>query len=788
VPYSLPLVSNARLTNGVEHNHTNGEFTLDGSLLRTPARSPSRFAGHSLPAAHRDLALESNGQYAASSYSSRTSHLSNDRQDFDIPPRIGYLQAFKDFVRNCVYDNDWVRTFGKLDDQELISNINGLKEELDFGIHILDEIGATRSNLQDGYHRLNKTAQLADEYETDLLGRSPNRLNALRHVSTKHRVQQLGMLEQQKKAQNTKFQYLNALTKSFQLRFQADFEEVKINNADVLSEAVPSRFKNRVILGIEYVQEDMRRLAQTVLLGRRVFNGLGICALICPIPFSVPLLAGEKIYHSLSVGQVLTTCIQAIGRMIQRPTADHASWRLFAFRRGFISNINTAIFIPTTVLPFVLKKAGLKHAANTIHHWGFKYSIPAGGILVVALLATEFKWFSKIKEKWVEWQHGKEDFSALRRQVKTAHAPNHTKDDAEKLCEIYHFAQSYAAELMDIRDDFIEDGAKKISDLVDAQITQILDGLVQLMADIDQALPINQPDRMIDFVLSAEESALDYHAKQVQNRSHKMRTSSMQAQTDVGQIGLSYGHMSIRLDLPLNHQDEHTPIDASENREDSYRSMIAGTVRAGFQAIGDVPGKIKSLGAPDGDFETNISPEEAQKIVEVRPVVEAWLDQNRNTYQTQKLIDKDRAAKLAVSAASIFIAGLAVYSILPDKIGAVDLGADAVGVTCMFLNKALNPNTTKQYLIDMMKDFNGLSTIMPPLLIPNKGLKFIQDSTGGYFGSMAYFAVMSSGFVGPMTELLGNLLDTTIQDVGNLINRFKHSNRHSSDQVLQRAL
>jgi hypothetical protein len=641
-------------------------------------------------------------------------------------------------------------------------------------MHILDEIGATRSNLQDGYHRLKETAQLADEYETDLLGRPPNRLNALRHVSTMHRVQQLGMLKQQEKAQNTKFQYLNALTKSFQLRFQADFEEVKINNADVLSAVVPPRFKNKVILGIEDTQENMRRLAQTVSSGQRALHALGVCALISPIPFAVPLLAGEKIYHSLNVGQVLTSCLQALGRVILRPTADHASWRLFAFRRGFIANVNTGIFIPTTVLPFVLKKVGFEKTANMIHHWGFKYSIPAGSILVVALLATEFKWGSKIKEKWMELRHGKEDFSALRRQVKASHAIHHITDDAEMLREIYNLAQSYSAELIDLRDDFIEGCAKRISDLVNTQITQILDSLDQLMLDIDQALPINQPERMVDLVLSAEESALDYFAKQVQSRSQKMRASSRaSAEVSVHQSDRSYGHMSMHVSLPLDDHDAHTLNEASENPENSYRSMVSGTLRAGFQAIGDIPVKVRNLGGADGAFEASISPEDVQKIVEMRPVVEAWLDQNRHASQTPKLVDKERAAKLAVSTASILIAGLAVYSILPDKIGAVDLGADAVGVACMFLNKALNPNTTKQYLIDMMKDFNGLSTIMPPLLIPNKNFKFIQDSTKGYYGSMVYFAVMSSGFVGPMTELLGNLLDTAIQDVGNLINRFR---------------
>jgi hypothetical protein len=116
----------------------------------------------------------------------------------------------------------------------------------------------------------------------------------------------------------------------------------------------------------------------------------------------------------------------------------------------------------------------------------------------------------------------------------------------------------------------------------------------------------------------------------------------------------------------------------------------------------------------------------------------------------------------------------AVACVWPNQIGAVGIGSDGTAVTILFASDTRKISTNTQYMLAKMKNYNGGSTIIPFVAVPNKiwgkkiidgkSLTFIEHSKYGYYGSMVYFSVALSGCVGPTTTFVANILQTALCD------------------------
>jgi hypothetical protein len=712
---------------------------------------------------------------------------SHEPQDYEASKPTGYIQAVKKFGHACIYNNDLKQTFGKQNNIEFLSNINGQIEVLYFGMHLLSDIETTRQNMQATRQRLDLLSQSVDHCDFGSSDR-PGRFLSITDVSTRHRLQQMQELKRQERVQSERFQYLDNIQQSFQLRLQTDFKKASIEWVDSLSRAVPLRFKAAISKHVENVQTKFWRLATTVPLRQRIQNGVGVCALINPIPFIVPLLAGEKIYHALSVGQIATTCIQAAGLM-RRPTADAAAWRTFAYRRGFISNVNTGIFIPTTVVPFALEKAGFQKAAEMIHGWGFKYSIPAGLILVACLLAVDFKLWPKVKEKCADLKHGKEDFSALYRQLLEPHLIN-KKNDAQKLRELYELANLYETELADIRGDFTA-GGQKISDLVSMQVTETLEALAQLKTEIDHVLPMSDTHKLAALVEQAEEAALDNLAGKVQVRAQRYEANKACAGREM------FTAPNLLSPSAAQQQDPYVSINLNDIQPAHAReiqgveSPAAGPhlMQMASDAVSTRIEAIKNTVAPafNHSLDRLTSPEFIDLIPDqARIQFESWLVKHRDGIEAHKKVDKQRGPKSMIVGNQVLIGGTATYSVMEGNkigVGAVDFGADATALFIIFAHAAVKFGVSAQDLMTMMKDYNGISITMPFALLPNKKYEVIQHTKAGYYGAMAYFSIAASTFVGPLMDLMIDFMNKGFDDVNQLNQQFKRISASAAERI-----
>ena len=85
--------------------------------------------------------------------------------------------------------------------------------------------------------------------------------------------------------------------------------------------------------------------------------------------------------------------------------------------------------------------------------------------------------------------------------------------------------------------------------------------------------------------------------------------------------------------------------------------------------------------------------------------------------------NRDRNAKLALA---IFATGVCVATaalMVPDKIGMVDLGSDAVFTSALMFSMVANANVSRRDALEEFKTFVGLSIVMLAVLAANKGAK-----------------------------------------------------------------
>jgi hypothetical protein len=671
---------------------------------------------------HKSSGRTTQAEYSRAAYSrlSNSGYFSQNSNAHEnahtyATPRIGYWQAFKKWGYDLIYDNDWKAIFSKLNDREFLALINACESDNSKLIfeeikNILYDIEIIRHEFDIAQQRLNQVVSSINEEINSI---------APTHEELKK------TLDEQETELHVKLNRLNELKEQLPRSIQADFQisgaEIQVKCADALSEAVPPRFKRQLVLAVDESRKNLMRMAENVSVCRRAFSALGVCATISLIPFFIPLLANEKIYHSTNVGIMVTTCLQALGMVLLRPTTDWKAWKFFMKSRGLIANLNTAIFLPTTVLPFALEKIWhKKEAATAIHHWGFKYSGPAAVVLVTTLLTHEFKWLSKLKVKYQDWRYGKEDLSTLQLQVPVA-SRSAIEYDVDQLRNMHDWAESKYLKLQSLQSQFKSSG-KEISDLLNTQLIQAMEPLGEIIRLINIALPIKQPEQLTEVVIDAEDKALGDFAARM--GSHLKKYDS--ARLNDSKCNVSNGGCNSNATESVEpHSQYSIPLELQDRKD------------------------------------------------KTKPKVQLWLD-NQNHEISLKVVDKDRVEKWIITGASGLLNAGAVACVWPNQIGAVGIGSDGTAVTILFASDTRKISTNTQYMLAKMKNYNGGSTIIPFVAVPNKiwgkkiidgkSLTFIEHSKYGYYGSMVYFSVALSGCVGPTTTFVANILQTALCD------------------------
>jgi hypothetical protein len=140
----------------------------------------------------------------------------------------------------------------------------------------------------------------------------------------------------------------------------------------------------------------------------------------------------------------------------------------------------------------------------------------------------------------------------------------------------------------------------------------------------------------------------------------------------------------------------------------------------------------------------------------------------------------DLKAKLALAIFTTMVCATTTGLMVPDKIGVVDLGSDAVFTAVLMTHNALNPNVTRKDALEEFKSFAGLSLVMIALLSADRAAgQFIDKSaTGLAIGSVA-MAILNVTIPGPVGHAAGagleKLMGLSPADLGNAIKAVGHN-------------
>jgi hypothetical protein len=118
--------------------------------------------------------------------------------------------------------------------------------------------------------------------------------------------------------------------------------------------------------------------------------------------------------------------------------------------------------------------------------------------------------------------------------------------------------------------------------------------------------------------------------------------------------------------------------------------------------------------------------------------------------------NRDRTAKLALAVFASAVCATTTGLMYPDKIGMVDLGADAIFTTALMVKLAVNHNVTQGDALEEFKSFAGLSLVMLTVLTANQAAdQFIdRGPTGLLVGSVA-MAALNCTLPGPLGHAAG---------------------------------
>ncbi len=144
---------------------------------------------------------------------------------------------------------------------------------------------------------------------------------------------------------------------------------------------------------------------------------------------------------------------------------------------------------------------------------------------------------------------------------------------------------------------------------------------------------------------------------------------------------------------------------------------------------------------------------------------------------------QDFASKLTLTLFAAGVTGSTVYLIQPDKIGTVDLSADAIVVTAVMLQAALNRQATRQDAMERFKGMAATSMVMAIALTADKLAKLATPNglieataSAPYYASvvMTAMAMTMPGPVARGAELGLNWAGSKIASIGGKIsNLFK---------------
>jgi hypothetical protein len=380
---------------------------------------------------------------------------------------------WNDIVRN----NDWHRGLCELDDKEFKLELKAKEVELN------DKLVIDRSLIELNSLQISHAPNQAHTKELQLIENTKQNLQLLRAIA-------LNTPEYIRELQSKGV----VCAESFYERSDSIMSHARksiIGDETHLPLQLPPHFQKRLLQAIDLSLVCLQRPHQVTPAWQRYVMAAGAVAAITPIPLAVSFVAGEKNLQVMTIGRTFTTAFLGYS-VAHRPTTDAKSIRSFMFRRGFVVNVTNCLFLPTTLIPYFAKRypfrLGLtKQAADsfakTMHSLGLKYSAPAGLAIAASMIILELKYPQRA-------------YNYLKTKLRTTENIDTTPQNTQALQTIRKDYQEMQAEVTAARDGFLAK-RKKFSDVLDAQTSDLLNSLEQVILTIDEALPQSASDDQI---------------------------------------------------------------------------------------------------------------------------------------------------------------------------------------------------------------------------------------------------------------------------------------------------